>query len=181
LPDVSRAAANIAPTLCLIVAAAENGVIGLNGKMPWHLPSELKYFRARTIGKPVIMGRKTFQSIGKPLPGRENIVVTRDAAFTASGAEVVGSLPAAIARAGEIVARTGASEIMVIGGGEIYALALPLANRVYLTRVSLRPEGDAFFPDLAADAWRLVSSAPIPAGGVDEPLALACVYERVTP
>jgi dihydrofolate reductase len=169
------------PTLCLIVVAADNGVIGLGGKMPWHLPAELKYFRARTIGKPVIMGRKTFQSIGRPLPGRENIVITRDRAFTAAGAEIVASLPAAIARAREIVARTGAQEIMVIGGSEIYGLALPLANRVYLTRVSLRPEGDTFFPDLAADTWRLASSTPLALGGVDEPLAFACVYERVTP
>jgi dihydrofolate reductase len=163
-----------APILCLIVAVAENGVIGLSGKMPWH-------FRARTIGKPVIMGRKTFQSIGKPLPGRENIVITRNAAFTALGADVVASLPSAIARAREVVVRTGASEIMVIGGSEIFELALPLVNRVYFTRISLRPEGDAFFPDLAPDTWRLISSTPVASAGGDEPSALACVFERVAP
>jgi dihydrofolate reductase len=138
----------------------------------------LKYFRARTIGKPVIMGRKTFQSIGKPLPGRENIVVTRDLAFMAAGAEVVASVAAAIARAREIAASTGAQEIMVIGGGEVYAQALPLAQRVYLTRVALRPQGDAFFADLAPEVWRLTSSAAI-ASGVDGVSASACVYDRV--
>jgi dihydrofolate reductase len=168
------------PILCLIVIAGENGVIGLNGKMPWHLPGELKYFRARTIGKPVIMGRKTFQSMGKSLPGRENIVVTRDAAFAAAGAEVVPSVAAGIVRAREIAAKTSAEEIMVIGGGEIYVQALPLVQRVYFTRVALRPQGDAFFADLAPDVWRLTSSAPI-ATGVDGVSATACVYERVAP
>jgi dihydrofolate reductase len=169
---------SLQPILCLIVAAAENGVIGMNGKMPWHLPGELKYFRARTIGKPVIMGRKTFQSIGKALPGRENIVVTRDAGFAAAGAEVVASVAGAIARAREIAASTGVQEIMVIGGGEVYAQAMPLAQRVYLTRVGLRPEGDAFFADLAPDVWRLTSSATITTG-VDGISASACVYDRV--
>ncbi len=166
------------PIICLIVAAAENGVIGLQGKMPWHLPAELKYFRARTIGKPVIMGRKTFQSIGKALPGRDNIVVTRDVGFTAAGAEVVASLRAAILRARNIAARTGALEIMVIGGGEVYAQALPLADRVYFTRVALRPEGDATFPELIPEMWRLTSHAPI-VTAASEPTATACVYDRV--
>jgi dihydrofolate reductase len=166
------------PILCLIVAVAENGVIGLNGKMPWQLPGELKYFRARTIGKPVIMGRKTFQSLGKPLPGRENIVVTRDAAFAVAGAEMVASVAAGIARAREIAAKTGAEEVMVIGGGEIYAQAMPLVRRVYLTRVALRPDGDAYFADLAPDTWRLTSSAPV-VTRVDGVSATACVYDRV--
>lgn len=169
------------PTLCLIVATAENGVIGRDGKMPWHLPFELKYFRARTLGKPVIMGRKTFQSVGKPLPGRDNIVITRDRAFAASGATVVASLDAAIAAAQWIAARSGATEIMVIGGGEIFAQALPLVARVYLTRVALSPEGDATFPALPADAWRLVSETPVPGAAAGDPAAAACIYERLAP
>jgi dihydrofolate reductase len=169
------------PTLCLIVAAAENGVIGHKGKMPWHLPFELKYFRARTLGKPVIMGRKTFQSIGKALPGRANIVVTRDGTFGAPGITSAPSLVAAIGHARAAAAVSGATEIMVIGGGEIYAQALPIAARVYLTRVALSPEGDATFPALSPALWRLVSQEPIPAGGPTEPSATACIYDRIVP
>jgi dihydrofolate reductase len=173
----SRPAA--APVLCLIVAVADNGVIGLNGKMPWHLPAELKYFKARTLGKPVIMGRKTFQPIGKPLPGRDNIVVTRDVGFQAPGVLVAQSLAQAIEIADASAARTRAAEIMVIGGGEIYAQALPFVQRVYLTRIGLMPVGDAHFPSLDPAHWRLMAQTPIP--GLDEggPTATACVYERV--
>ncbi len=171
----------VQPTLCLIVIAAENDVIGLNGKMPWHLPAELKYFRARTIGKPIIMGRKTFQSIGKALPGRENIVITRDQTFHAPGIEIARSLSEAISRAQVLTGHSGTSEIMVIGGGEIYAQALPLAQRVYLTRVALTPEGDTTFPALPGDEWRLDSQTTIPAASEHEPRATACVYERISP
>ncbi len=167
------------PILCLIVAVAENGVIGLNGKMPWHLPLELKYFRACTLGKPVIMGRKTFQSVGKPLPGRANIVVTRDATFSAPGAKMAPSLPAAIVLAQDAARASGATEIMVIGGGEIFAQALPLVARVYLTRVAFSPEGDATFPALRPATWRLVSQEPIPAAGPAEPAAMAYIYDRI--
>ena len=165
-------------TLCLIVAAASNGVIGRAGKMPWHLPAELKYFKARTLGKPVIMGRKTFQSIGRPLPGRDNIVVTRDVTFAAAGVTVVASLGAAIAAAESASARSGADEIMVIGGSEIYAQALPLVGRVYRTRIAATPDGDALFPELDPVVWRLISETPLPnaiAGSVD---ATTCIYER---
>jgi dihydrofolate reductase len=168
-----------APVLCLIVAVAENDVIGMAGKMPWHLPAELKYFKARTLGKPVIMGRKTFQSIGKPLPGRENIVVTRDAAFQAPGVHIAASLAEAMVMADAAAARTGVREIMVIGGGELFAQALPLVQRVYLTRIALSPAGDAAFPPLDLRQWRLVEQAPITGGAAADPVALACVYERV--
>jgi dihydrofolate reductase len=174
---VTRAAS--APVLCLIVAVAENGVIGMAGKMPWHLAWELKYFKARTLGKPVIMGRKTFQSIGKPLPGRGNIVVTRDAAFRAPGVQVAGSLAAALELADASAADTGADEIMVIGGGEIFAQALPVVGRVYLTRIALNPTGDATFPPLDLRQWRLVEESRLTGGKDGDPDASACVYERV--
>ena len=167
------------PTLCLIVAAAANGVIGRNGRMPWHLRAELRYFRQRTLGKPVIMGRKTFQSIGKPLPGRHNIVITRDAAFNAPGAEIVSSLDAAIAAALVAAATSNASEIMVIGGADIFRQALPLAARVYLTRVDAHPTGDAVFPDLPEQQWRLIEQHPLPADAANKVSATAGVYERL--
>ena len=164
--------------ICLIVAAAENGVIGRNGKMPWHLPAELKYFRERTIGKPVIMGRKTFQSIGKPLPGRDNIVITRDTAFSAAGVVAVGSIEAAVAEAQAAAAASGATEIMVIGGEDIYRQALPLADRIYLTRIAALPDGDVTFPALDGREWRLVGEKPIEQGDAATFVASACVYER---
>ena len=166
------------PVVCLIVAAAENGVIGANGKMPWHLPSELKYFRARTIGKPVVMGRKTFQSIGKALPGRDNIVVTRDGTFAAPDVAVAGSLTAGLDLARVAAARLGAAEIMVLGGAEIYVQALPLAGRVYLTRILASPDGDTHFPALNPADWHLLSESAIPISSGDTARATACIYER---
>lgn len=166
------------PIIAVIVAVAENGVIGADGKMPWHLPSELKYFRARTIGKPIIMGRKTFQAIGKPLPGRDNIIVTRDRSFRADGATVAGSLDDALAIARQLAASTGAREIMIAGGGEIYRQALPLAARLYLSRVKANPAGDAFFPLPTEAEWRLVEEHQIPRGDRDTSDAIAQVYDR---
>ena len=167
------------PVICLIVAAAENGVIGRDGKMPWHLPSELQYFRARTMGKPVIMGRKTFQSIGKPLPGRANIVITRDVGFAAVGVAVVHSFDAALRVAKEAAAASGALEIMVLGGAEIFNQSRPLAGRVYLTRIAASPDGDTFFAPLEASQWRLVQSGPLPQPVGEVLAATTCVYERV--
>ncbi len=140
--------------LALIVARAENGVIGLAGGMPWHLPGDLSYFKRTTLGKPVVMGRKTFESLARPLPGRPNLVITRDQSFDAAGIEVFHALETALARATELAVAAGAAEIMIIGGAEIYALALPRAGRIYLTEVHARPEGDTFFPDLAEADWR---------------------------
>lgn len=139
--------------MTLVVAVARNGVIGRNGGLPWRLSSDLKHFKAATWGKPVIMGRKTFQSIGKPLPGRENIVVTRDALFSAEGTHRAASLEAAIDLAGRLVAGTARPEIMVIGGGEIYAAALARASRILLTEVHADVEGDARFPPLEPGQW----------------------------
>ncbi len=135
--------------ISLIVAAAENGVIGRAGELPWRLPGDLGHFKALTMGKPIVMGRKTWASIGRPLPGRRNIVITRRQGFVAEGATVVGSPEAAVGAAGE------AEEVMIIGGSEIYALFLPAAARIYLTRVHAVVEGDAYFEG-PGDDWRLV-------------------------
>jgi dihydrofolate reductase len=152
------------PDLVLVVAVADNGVIGNAGALPWHLPADLKRFKAMTVGKPVIMGRKTFESIGKPLPGRHNIVLTRQTGWTADGVTVVPNLAEAIAAAG-LDPRARAAAIMVIGGAEIYAQALPSATRIELTRVHAAPAGDAFFR-LPDDGWveAAVAAQPATAG-----------------
>jgi dihydrofolate reductase len=141
----------------LVVAAADNDVIGRNNALPWNLPADLKHFRRVTMGKPVLMGRRTFESIGRPLPGRSNIVISRDAAFGAAGVRAVTSLEAALALAENIAVIDGSDELMVIGGAQIYRLALPLAARLYLTRVNARPEGDARLPPVDWTQWREVS------------------------
>ncbi len=133
--------------ISLIVAVARNRSIGKGGRLPWHLPDDLKHFRAKTLGKTVVMGRRTFESIGKALPGRTNIVVTRDGTFQAPGATVVYTLDAALACARET------EEIMVIGGSSLYADLLPQASRIYLTSVHADVEGDAFFPELDPHEW----------------------------
>jgi dihydrofolate reductase len=135
--------------ISLIVAAATNNVIGANGGLPWHLPDDLKHFKAITMGKPIIMGRKTFESIGRALPGRKNIVISTQAGYPAEGCDVVASTMAAIASA------QGADEIMIIGGAQIYRLFLPLATRVYLTRVQAELDGNAHFPKLDEREWRI--------------------------
>ncbi len=150
-------------SLALIVAASANNVIGKNNQLPWYLPGDLKYFKTITMAKPVIMGRKTFESIGKPLPGRDNIVITRNADYQAEGIKVVASLEGAIALAESIVLINGGEEIMVIGGAQIYQQALAIADRVYLTRVHRHVEGDAFFPELSIDDWQEVARQDIAA------------------
>ena len=143
-PPVAQGATRI----YLVAAVARNGVIGAGGKLPWHLPEDLKHFRNLTLGHPVIMGRRTWESLGKPLPGRENIVVTRRAGYQAPGASVAASVEAAIALcAGEPVA-------FVIGGAEIYAAALPLADGLLLTEIGRDYEGDTRFPEWDRKAWR---------------------------
>ena len=136
--------------ISIIVAASTNNVIGANGDLPWRLPDDLKHFKAITMGKPIVMGRKTWDSIGRPLPGRQNIVITRQADFVAEGCDVVASLEDAAAAAGD------GKEVMIIGGSQIYLLALPVAERLYLTRVHAEIEGDAFFPEIDELEWRLV-------------------------
>ena len=138
--------------ITLILARADNGVIGAGAGFPWHLPEDLRRFKALTLGKPVVMGRKTWQSLPKkPLPGRANIVVTRARDFKADGARIAPSLDEAFALA------AGAEEIMVIGGAEIFALAMPRAGRIYLTEVHLAPQGDVHLPPLDPSEWREIA------------------------
>ena len=135
--------------ISLIAATAENGVIGRDGRLPWHLPDDLKRFRALTTGHHVIMGRRTQQSIGRPLPGRTNLVLSRDPSYRADGCHVVRSLDQALG----IARAAGEDEAFVIGGAAVYAAALALADRIYLTRVGARVDGDVLFPDLDPREW----------------------------
>jgi dihydrofolate reductase len=137
----------VSARLSIIAAVAENGVIGRAGGLPWRLPDDLRRFKELTMGKPVVMGRRTWESLRRPLPGRQNIVVSRNLNYAACGAEVCSSLDAALARAGE------AAEIFVIGGASLYAEALPRAQRLYLTEVHASVEGDAFFPAWDRNQW----------------------------
>lgn len=164
--------------VALILARADNGVIGRAGGLPWHLSGDLRFFKAQTIGKPVVMGRKTYQSIGKPLPGRPNLVITRDAGFRPDGVEVCADVTAALARAQELARESGASEVMVIGGGQIYAHTLALADRIYLTEVHARPQGDTVFPALDPAEWREVRRDPPVSGGDGQPDYSIVVLER---
>jgi dihydrofolate reductase len=131
--------------------------------MPWHLPGDFKYFKATTLGKPIIMGRKTWDSLGRPLPGRLNIVVSRQVDLQLEGAEVYPSLEAAVVRAEEWALEQGVDELMLIGGAQLYEQGLEQADRLYLTRVALSPEGDAWFPEFDLNQWKLVSNIENPA------------------
>jgi len=155
--------------VALIVAVSENNVIGLNNSLPWRISADLKHFKRITLGKPVIMGRLTWESIGKPLPGRSNIVMTRDTSWQAKGAECAANLEQALAIARKIARDDEVNEIMIIGGETIYREALPLAQRLYLTRVHVDINGDAFFPELDMNEWeetliqKLAAEGDVPA------------------
>ncbi|MGE8497270.1 MAG: dihydrofolate reductase [Pseudomonas sp.] len=140
--------------LCLIAALANNRVIGRDNQLPWHLPADLKHFKALTLGKPIIMGRKTWDSLGRPLPGRLNLVVSRQADLQLEGAEVFPSLEAAVLRADAWAREAGVDELMLIGGAQLYEQGLATADRLYLTRVDLQPEGDAYFPAFDETQWQ---------------------------
>ncbi|MEO8651356.1 MAG: dihydrofolate reductase [Hyphomicrobiaceae bacterium] len=164
--------------ISLIVAVAENGVIGRNGTLPWHVPADLKTFRRHTMGKPVIMGRKTYASIGKPLPGRDNIVVTRDAGFSAAGTNRAAGIDEAFDIARQKAAERGVDEIMVIGGAEIFALTVPVADRIYLTRIHAHPDGDVTLPEPDPHLWREVSRSPVAPDPRDDATATLLIFER---
>ena len=134
--------------IALIVAMAENRVIGRNNQLPWRIPADLRHFKALTLGKPVIMGRKTYESIGRPLPGRDNIVVTADSGYQAEGCQVVHSMEQALEAAGSC------EEAMIIGGANLYRQTLENADRLYLTLVKAEPEGDTWFPEIELQQWR---------------------------
>ena len=143
--------------IALMVAMSNNRCIGINNTLPWHLPEDLKHFKNTTSHKPIIMGRKTFDSIGRPLPHRENIVVTRNADWRAEGVKVVTDLMQACRQANVAAAKLSSDEIVCIGGAQIYQAMLPMASRIYLTRVDAKIDGDAFFPAFNEALWERVS------------------------
>ena len=169
----------LAPNISLVVAVAENGVIGRAGALPWRISADLKRFRAVTMGKPVVMGRKTFQSIGKPLDGRDNIVVTRSRNFSATGAEVASGIDEALGLAAERAQARGVHEICVIGGSEVFAETLPRASLLHITHVQGAPEGDVFFPPISASEWQEVSREALPFRDGDTARAAYAVYQRI--
>lgn len=142
-------------TLTLIAAMGKNRAIGLDGRMPWHLPAELQHFKKATMGKAIVMGRKTWQAIGRPLPGRQNIVVSRNPDFHADGVDLAASLE-------DAAAMSESDEVMIIGGGQLYAQALPLAQRMVLTLIDIEPEADTWFPDWDDTEWSQTSEEHFP-------------------
>jgi dihydrofolate reductase len=168
----------VSAAVVIVAAVAENHVIGAKGELPWRLRADLRKFRAITMGKPLIMGRKTFNSIQRVLDGRDVIVVTRQAAFAPSGAFVAPGLEAALKLAEERAALREAEEICVVGGGEIYAEALPLAARLYVTHVAARPDGDTLFPEISPAAWAIVSRESLPRSDGDTAGGEHVVYAR---
>jgi len=161
-----------------MVAVAANGVIGRDNALPWHLPEDLRHFRRTTLAKPVIMGSKTFESIGRPLPGRPNIVVTGTPGWQVEGVTVTDSVPAALELARELARAEGVDELVVIGGATIYAAALPLAQRLYVTEVHADVEGDTWFPPVDRADWQEIQREELPASE-DNPYAYAFVcFER---
>jgi dihydrofolate reductase len=164
--------------IVLVAAIGENNVIGRNGQLPWRLKSDLQHFRRLTLNKPVVMGRRTFESIGKLLKNRTNIVVTRDFSRAASGAVLATSIEAALAYAHDDAKRRGVDEIMVIGGNDVFAATLPLADRLEITHVHAAPDGDVFFPPIDSGVWREVSRQDYPAGPQDDAPFTVAAYER---
>ena len=164
--------------LSMMVAKASNNVIGRNNKLPWYLPSDLKYFKQVTFGKPVIMGRKTWESLKGPLPGRTNIVITRQQQYLAEGAKVVATVDEAITMAENVAFIEGQEEAVIMGGAEIYALALPQTQRLYLTEVHAEVDGDTFFPEYDTSEWKEIGREDFPAEGPNPYDYSFVVYER---
>ena len=165
--------------VAMIVAMAENRVIGRNNQLPWYLPNDLKYFKQVTLGKPVIMGRKTFDSIGKPLPGRLNLVVTRQTDWQFEGVKVAHSLTDALHIGRAAAEFDGVTEVMLIGGAQLYAEALPLADRLYLTEVHAEVAGDAWFPEFDKAQWQEQARQSFAAEGPNPYDYSFVVYDRV--
>ncbi|MTW15487.1 dihydrofolate reductase [Rhodoplanes serenus] len=166
------------PHLVVVAAVADNGVIGRDGTLPWRLRSDLRHFRALTLGHPVVMGRKTFASIGRPLPGRTTVVVTRDRGFVAPGVVAVPDLGAALAVAAADARRRGVDAVMLAGGGMLYAEAMAFADRLVITRVHAAPAGDVGFPPIDPAVWREVERVPGTPGPDDDAPFTICRYER---
>jgi len=174
----SGAAALPAIDIVLVVAVAENRVIGRNGTLPWRIKSDLQYFRSVTIGRPVVMGRRTYLSIGRPLPHRTNIVISRDPHYAAPGILVAADIVRALAAARGDALRRNATSIAVIGGTEIFRQTLPFANRLVVTEVHAKPEGDTYLPEIDPTLWREIERRPQPKGPDDDYGFSFVTYER---
>ena len=164
--------------IVLVAAIGENNVIGHEGQLPWRLKSDLQHFRRVTINRPVIMGRKTFDAIGKPLKDRTNIVVSRDLSRKVSGGVLATSIDAALSIARDDATKRGVDEIMIIGGSDIFVALMPMATRLEITHVHAAPEGDVFFPPIDPAVWRQTSLAEHPAGKEDSAAFAIAVYSR---
>ncbi len=167
------------PDLSMIVARSRNNIIGVDGDLPWRLSSDLKFFKRTTLGKPVLMGRVTWESLPFPLPGRPNLILTRDREYAAKGGEVFHSVRDLVGRGFELAGELGVDEFMVIGGAQLYARLLPVANKLYVTNVEVELDGDAVFPNINPQLWRAVDHHPTQKGdGDDHPFSIS-VYERI--
>jgi dihydrofolate reductase len=162
----------------MIAGVAENGVIGSGQTIPWRIPSDMAFFKRMTMGKPIVMGRKQFETVGKPLPGRTNIVVTRQQGYQADGVLVFGTIEAALERARQIAAADGAEEVMIIGGGDLYAQLLPRADRLYISHIDLAPPGDVYFPPIDEREWVVVDLPEVAPHPKDEATYRVKVYAR---
>ena len=162
----------------MIAGVAENGVIGSDKSIPWRVPSDMAFFKATTMGKPIVMGRKQYETVGRPLPGRTNIVVTRQQGYQPEGILVFHDMDAALEKAREIAAADGADEIMIIGGGELYAQLMGRADRLYITHIDLSPAGDVVFPAIEPADWAIVDLPEVTPSPKDEATYRVKVYER---
>ncbi len=167
------------PKLCAVVAMDKNNVIGREGDLPWRLPSDLKHFKRVTLGKPCLMGRKTWESLPFPLPGRPNLVLTRNGDYKAKGANVFTDMNKMIGQGFELAGRAGVDEVMLIGGGQLYAKLLPHCDRLYITHVETEVDGDAKFPNIDSNRWQLTSSEDATQGPKDDHAFRIAVYDRV--
>ncbi|KFC66343.1 Dihydrofolate reductase [Devosia sp. LC5] len=164
--------------IAMIAGVAENGVIGSEQTIPWRIPSDFAFFKRMTMGKPMIMGRKQYETVGKPLPGRTNIVVTRQEGYQPEGVVVVSSVDAALQKAREIAEKDGVDEIMIIGGGDIYAQLMGVADRLYISHIALSPEGDIRFPAINPAEWAIVDEPEVTPMEKDQAGYRVKVYER---
>lgn len=164
--------------IAMIAGVAENGVIGSDQTIPWRVPSDMAFFKRTTMGKPVVMGRKQYETVGKPLPGRANIVVTRQPDYQPEGVLVFHDVDTAVEKARDIAAAEGVDEIMIIGGGELYAQLMDRADRLYITHIDLSPAGDVRFPAIAPEQWVVVDLPEVTPSPKDEAMYRVKVYER---
>lgn len=166
------------PRIAMIVGVAANGVIGSDQTIPWRIPSDMQFFRRTTMGKPVVMGRKQYETVGKPLPGRTNIVITRQPGYQPEGVVVVPSIDAALEKARAVAIADGVEEIMIIGGGEIYAQLMDRADRLYVSHIALSPEGDVRFPAIDPAVWQVIDSPDVAPSEKDDAAYRVNVYAR---